>query len=146
MAIKTCAEKFPAVEFVYPVHLNPNVQKTVHGLLSGLTNVHLMEPLDYAHFIWLMNKSHVVLTDSGGLQEEAPALGKPVLVMRDVTERQEGIDSGTALLVGTNSQIIIDSLSLLLTDKQAYEKMAKAISPYGDGTACRRIVDIVTAG
>jgi len=143
MAIKTCAEKFPSVEFVYPVHLNPNVQKTVHGLLSGVKNVHLMEPLGYAHFTWLMNKSYVVLTDSGGLQEEAPALAKPVLVMRDVTERQEGIDAGTALLVGTDEQRIIDLLSLLLTDKSEYEKMAKAISPYGDGTACRKIVEII---
>jgi UDP-N-acetylglucosamine 2-epimerase (non-hydrolysing) len=143
IAIKTCAEKFPAVEFVYPVHLNPNVQKTVHGQLSGLENVHLMEPLDYAHFIWLMNKSYLVLTDSGGLQEEAPSLGKPVLVMRDVTERQEGIESGTALLVGTDRQRIIDSLSLLITDKFSYEKMAKAVNPYGDGTACRKIVQII---
>jgi UDP-N-acetylglucosamine 2-epimerase (non-hydrolysing) len=142
-AIKTCAEKFPAVEFIYPVHLNPNVQKPVRELLSGLKNVHLIEPLDYAHFIWLMNKSYVVLTDSGGLQEEAPALGKPVLVMRDVTERQEGIDAGTALLVGTNKQLIIDSLSKLLSDTSAYEKMAKAISPYGDGTSCRKIVKVI---
>jgi UDP-N-acetylglucosamine 2-epimerase (non-hydrolysing) len=144
MAIKTCAEKFPSVEFVYPVHLNPNVQKPVHSMLSGLKNVHLIEPLDYAHFIWLMNKSYVVLTDSGGLQEEAPALGKPVLVMRDVTERQEGIDAGTALLVGTDKQLIVDSLSSLLSDTSAYEKMARAISPYGDGTACRKIVSIVS--
>ena len=142
-AIKTCAQKFPSVEFVYPVHLNPNVQKPVNELLSGLKNVHLIEPLGYAHFIWLMNKSYVVLTDSGGLQEEAPALGKPVLVMRDVTERQEGIHAGTALLVGTNKTLIIDSLSKLLSDTSAYEKMAKAISPYGDGTAYRRIVEIV---
>ena len=142
-AIKTCAEKFPSVEFIYPVHLNPNVQKPVREMLSGLKNVHLIDPLDYAHFIWLMNKSHVILTDSGGLQEEAPALGKPVLVMRDVTERQEGIDAGTALLVGTDKQVIIDSLSKLLSDSVAYEKMAKAASPYGDGTACRRIVDVI---
>jgi UDP-N-acetylglucosamine 2-epimerase (non-hydrolysing) len=113
-------------------------------MLSRLKNVHLIEPLDYAHFIWLMNKSYVVLTDSGGLQEEAPALGKPVLVMRDVTERQEGIDSGTALLVGTDKDKIINSLSLLLTDQSAYEKMAKAVSPYGDGTACGRIVEIIS--
>lgn len=143
-AIKTCAEKFPQVEFVYPVHLNPNVQQPVNRLLSGLGNVHLITPLGYEHFIWLMNKSYVVLTDSGGLQEEAPALGKPVLVMREVTERQEGVDSGTAKLVGTNKQLIINELSLLLSDTQAYDKMAKAINPYGDGTTCKKIVDIVS--
>lgn len=143
-AIKTCAERFPAVEFVYPVHLNPNVQQPVNRMLSGLKNVHLIAPLGYEHFIWLMNKSYVVLTDSGGLQEEAPALGKPVLVMREVTERQEGVDSGTAKLVGTNKQLIIDELSLLLSDSNAYDKMAKAINPYGDGTSCKKIVDIVS--
>ncbi|MEO8088295.1 MAG: UDP-N-acetylglucosamine 2-epimerase (non-hydrolyzing) [Bacteroidota bacterium] len=143
-AIKTCAEKFPAVEFVYPVHLNPNVQQPVNRLLSGLKNVHLITPLGYEHFIWLMNKSYVVLTDSGGLQEEAPALGKPVLVMREVTERQEGVDSGTAKLVGTNKQLIIDELSLLLSDTAAYGKMAKAVNPYGDGTSCKKIVEIVS--
>jgi UDP-N-acetylglucosamine 2-epimerase (non-hydrolysing) len=142
-AIKSCAEKFPLVEFVYPVHLNPHVQQPVQKLLSGLKNVHLLDPLGYEHFIWLMNKSHVVLTDSGGLQEEAPALGKPVLVMRAVTERQEGIDSGTARLVGTDKQLIIDGLTLLLSDTAAYEKMAKAVNPYGDGTSCKKIVDIV---
>ena len=142
-AIKTCSEKFPDAEFVYPVHLNPNVQKPVKDLLSGLKNVHLFDPVDYAHFIWLMSKCYVVLTDSGGLQEEAPALGKPVLVMRDVTERQEGIDAGTALLVGTEKKRIVDSISLLLNQTTAYEMMAKAVNPYGDGTACRKIVDIV---
>ncbi len=142
-AIKVCAEKFPDVEFVYPVHLNPNVQEPVNRLLSKLKNVHLIEPLGYEHFIWLMNKSYLVLTDSGGLQEEAPALGKPVLVMRDVTERQEGVDSGTAKLVGTNRQLIIDELSLLLSDESAYNKMAKAVNPYGDGTSCKKIVVIV---
>ncbi|CAN5624672.1 UDP-N-acetylglucosamine 2-epimerase (non-hydrolyzing) [soil metagenome] len=143
-AIKTCAEKFPFFEFIYPVHLNPNVQQPVNRLLSGLKNVHLITPLGYEHFIWLMNKSYVVLTDSGGLQEEAPALGKPVLVMREVTERQEGVDSGTAKLVGTNKELIIDELSLLLSDTAAYEKMAKAVNPYGDGTSCKKIVEIVS--
>jgi len=142
-AIKACAEKFQEAEFVYPVHLNPNVQKPVKDLLSGIKNIHLMDPVDYAHFIWLMSKCHLVLTDSGGLQEEAPSLGKPVLVMRDVTERQEGIDAGTAMLIGTDKQRIIDSVSLLLTDSNAYEKMAKSVNPYGDGTACRKIVDII---
>ncbi len=143
-AIKTCAEKFPSMEFVYPVHLNPNVQEPVNRLLNGLKNIHLISPLGYEHFIWLMNKSYVVLTDSGGLQEEAPALGKPVLVMREVTERQEGVDSGTAKLVGTDKDLIIKELSLLLSEPAAYEKMAKAINPYGDGTSCKKIVDIVS--
>jgi UDP-N-acetylglucosamine 2-epimerase (non-hydrolysing) len=143
-AVKTCAENFPDVEFVYPVHLNPNVQKPVRNLLSDLKNIHLIDPLGYEHFIWLMNKSYVVLTDSGGLQEEAPSLGKPVLVMRDVTERQEGIDSGTAKLVGTDKAVIIKELSLLLSDNAAYEKMAKAVNPYGDGSTSRQIVNIVS--
>ena len=142
-AIRTCAEKFPGVEFIYPVHLNPKVQEPVNKLLSGLKNVHLLDPLGYEYFTWLMDKSYMVLTDSGGLQEEAPALGKPVLVMRDVTERKEGIDSGTAKLVGTDKQRIVDELSLLLEDEAAYEKMAKAVNPYGDGNACKKIVGII---
>lgn len=142
-AIKTVASQFPEVEFVYPVHLNPNVQEPVNRLLSGLSNVHLITPLDYPHFIWIMEKCNVVLTDSGGLQEEAPALGKPVLVMREVTERQEGVDAGTAKLVGTNREVIIRELINLLSDPAAYEKMAKAVNPYGDGTACRQIADII---
>ncbi|MCX6292646.1 MAG: UDP-N-acetylglucosamine 2-epimerase (non-hydrolyzing) [Bacteroidetes bacterium] len=140
-AIKEVAEKFGDVEFIYPVHLNPNVQKPVIKILSGHANVHLIEPLDYPHFIWLMSKSYIVLTDSGGLQEEAPSLGKPVLVMRDVTERKEGVDSGTAKLVGTDRQVIVNELMKLLTDQSAYEQMAKAVNPYGDGTACKKIVE-----
>lgn len=142
-AIKTVAEKFSDVEFVYPVHLNPNVQQPVNRILNEQHNVKLIPPLDYPHFIWMMNQSYVVLTDSGGLQEEAPSLGKPVLVMRNVTERQEGVDSGTAKLVGTDKQVIIDELSLLLGNAEAYNKMAKAVNPYGDGTTCRQIAEVV---
>ncbi|TAH42771.1 MAG: UDP-N-acetylglucosamine 2-epimerase (non-hydrolyzing) [Bacteroidetes bacterium] len=142
-AIRDVAEKFKEVEFVYPVHLNPNVQEPVNRILMGLTNVHLIAPLDYPPFIWLMNKSYVVLTDSGGLQEEAPALGKPVLVMREVTERKEGIDAGTAKLVGTDRTVIVEELTRLLSDEGAYQIMAKAVNPYGDGTACKQIADLV---
>ncbi len=143
-AIREVAEKFPDVEFVYPVHLNPNVQQPVNRILSGQKNIHLIEPLDYPSFVWLMNKSYLVLTDSGGLQEEAPSLGKPVLVMRDVTERMEGVDTGTARLVGTNKKVIAMQLITLLSDESAYQEMAKAINPYGDGSACRQIVKIVS--
>lgn len=142
-AIRNTALAFPDVEFVYPVHLNPNVQDPVNRTLKGIPNVHLIPPLDYPHFIWLMNRSMIVLTDSGGLQEEAPALGKPVLVMRNVTERQEGVEAGTARLVGTDRELIESELRKLLTDPQEYERMAKAVNPYGDGTSCRRIVEIV---
>ncbi|MBP7270175.1 MAG: UDP-N-acetylglucosamine 2-epimerase (non-hydrolyzing) [Bacteroidia bacterium] len=142
-AIRNTAISHPDVEFVYPVHLNPNVQDPVNRILHGLENVHLISPLDYPHFIWLMNRSSVVLTDSGGLQEEAPALGKPVLVMRNVTERQEGVDAGTARLVGTDRELIETELHKLLTDQTEYERMAKAVNPYGDGTACRKIVEKV---
>lgn len=142
-AIRNTAISHPDVEFVYPVHLNPNVQDPVNRILQGLENVHLISPLDYPHFIWLMNRSSVVLTDSGGLQEEAPALGKPVLVMRNVTERQEGVDAGTARLVGTDRELIETELHKLLTNQTEYERMAKAVNPYGDGTACRKIVEKV---
>jgi UDP-N-acetylglucosamine 2-epimerase (non-hydrolysing) len=142
-AIRASALEFPEVEFVYPVHLNPNVQDPVRRILSGLDNVHLIAPLDYPHFIWLMNRSTIVLTDSGGLQEEAPALGKPVLVMRRVTERQEGVDAGTARLVGTDRVVIETELRKLLTDQREYDRMAKAVNPYGDGTTCRKIVEKV---
>ncbi|MCK8602165.1 non-hydrolyzing UDP-N-acetylglucosamine 2-epimerase [Desulfoferrobacter suflitae] len=130
------------VELVYPVHLNPNVRKPVFDMLQGRSNVHLIEPLDYAAFVWLMNQSHIILTDSGGVQEEAPSLGKPVLVMRDVTERVEGIAAGTAKLVGTETDKIIAETVKLLTDPQVYEAMAKAVNPYGDGEASRRICAI----
>jgi UDP-N-acetylglucosamine 2-epimerase (non-hydrolysing) len=142
-AIKEVADKFPDVEFVYPVHLNPQVQLPVNKILSGSKNIHLIKPLDYPSFIWLMNSSNIILTDSGGLQEEAPSLGKPVLVMRDVTEREEGITAGTAKLVGTNKMEIVNELTILLSNETEYKKMAMAVNPYGDGSASKKIVDII---
>lgn len=142
-AIGTLAGKYPDVDFLYPVHLNPNVQEPVRRLLANKNNVHLIEPLDYPQFIQMIERSTIVLTDSGGLQEEAPSLGKPVLVMREVTERMEGVNAGTAKLVGTNKDLIVSELSLLLDDKSAYEKMAKAVNPYGDGTSCKQIAEII---
>lgn len=141
-ALKQIAESND-VEIVYPVHLNPNVRQPVNDILSGISNVHLIEPLDYPDMIKLMNQSYLVLTDSGGIQEEAPSLGKPVLVMRDVTERVEGIEAGTALLVGTDKDKIIENIKLLLNDANAYKKMAEKINPYGDGTTAAKIVDIL---
>lgn len=131
------------VEIVYPVHLNPNVRRHVYPVLGGVKNIHLVEPLEYPFLIWLMSRSYLVLTDSGGIQEEAPSLGKPVLVMRDVTERTEGIEAGTALLVGTNKKKIVDTTRVLLLNQGAYNKMAKARNPYGDGRASERIRDIM---
>lgn len=138
-AIRDLAVRFPEVEFIYPVHLNPNVRQVVSQILSGISNIHLIEPLSYPYLIWLMNKSTIVLTDSGGIQEEAPSLGKPVLVMREVTERTEGVEAGTAKLVSTNYGRITQQTSLLLTNKKAYEQMAAAANPYGDGTASQQI-------
>ena len=131
------------VEIVYPVHLNPNVRKPVNKILHGIGNIHLIEPLKYPYLIWLMNKAYLVLTDSGGIQEEAPSLGKPVLVMREVTERIEGIEAGTAKLVGTNKGKILKETTKLLDNKEEYEKMAKAVNPYGDGKASERIKNII---
>ncbi len=131
------------VEIVYPVHLNPNVRGPVFEILSGLRNVHLIEPLDYPHFVYLMNRSYLILTDSGGVQEEAPSLGKPVLVMRNVTERTEGIEAGTARLVGSNYIEIVNETLRLLDDPSAYEEMAQAVNPYGDGTACQKIAEVL---
>lgn len=143
-ALKRIADTFQdSVELVYPVHLNPNVQAPVRELLADTRNIHLLEPLDYPCLVRLLDRSHLVLTDSGGIQEEAPALGKPVLVMRDVTERQEGIDAGTALLVGTDPEKIFTETSRLLTDEDAYHAMARAVNPYGDGHAAERIVEIL---
>ena len=139
-AIKTLAQKFPEAQFVYPVHLNPNVRKPVYSLLGNQENIHLIEPLGYLPFVALMNRSTIILTDSGGVQEEAPSLGKPVLVMRDTTERPEAVDMGTVKLVGTNVNAIIDNAAKLLTDKKAYSVMASAVNPYGDGRATERIV------
>ena len=138
-ALAISAEKFPNVQFVYPVHLNPNVREPVNRLLSSQENIHLIEPLDYLPFVYLMNRSEIILTDSGGIQEEAPSLGKPVLVMRDTTERPEAVDAGTVKLVGTNVEKIVSSLSELLVNQEAYQKMAFAHNPYGDGKACSRI-------
>ena len=139
-ALAITAERFPNVQFVYPVHLNPNVQEPVNRLLSGHSNIILIEPLGYLPFVYLMNRSEVILTDSGGIQEEAPSLGKPVLVMRDTTERPEAVDAGTVKLVGSDVDMIVDSLTQLLTDADVYKKMAFAHNPYGDGHACERII------
>lgn len=143
-AIMTLKEKYQDVDFVYPMHMNPNVRKPIHEVfgqdLNGLGNMFFIEPLQYVQFIYLMEKSTIVLTDSGGIQEEAPGLGKPVLVMRDTTERPEALSSGTVHLVGTDYDRIVNEVSMLLDDPLAYEKMSKAVNPYGDGKACQRIV------
>ncbi|ARP96976.1 non-hydrolyzing UDP-N-acetylglucosamine 2-epimerase [Bordetella genomosp. 13] len=140
-AIAQAAQRFPDVDFVYPVHLNPNVREPVNRLLRGHDNVHLAEPLDYLPFVYLMDRSHIILTDSGGIQEEAPSLGKPVLVMRDTTERPEAVAAGTVRLVGTDVEAITSQVALLLTDARQYESMSFAHNPYGDGQASARILD-----
>lgn len=145
-AMKDLSEKYPEVDFVYPMHLNPNVRRPIHEVFGeNLTrsNFFFIEPLQYLEFVHLMAKSTVVLTDSGGIQEEAPGLGKPVLVMRDTTERPEALASGTVHLVGTDYDKIMNEVSLLLDDKEAYDRMSKAVNPYGDGKACRRIADVL---
>ena len=142
-AIRTLTGRFPEVDFVYPMHLNPNVRKPIHEVfgenLNSLGNMFFIEPLEYLSFVFLMEKVTLVLTDSGGIQEEAPGLGKPVLVMRDTTERPEALDAGTVKLVGTDYNKIVSEVSILLDDASAYEQMSKAINPYGDGKACMRI-------
>jgi UDP-N-acetylglucosamine 2-epimerase (non-hydrolysing) len=144
LALKEIAEKFEdEIEIVYPVHLNPNVRKPVFEILSGQKNIHLIEPLSYPYLVWLLEKSYFVLTDSGGIQEEAPSLGKPVLVMREVTERIEGIKAGAAKLVGVKKESIVKNSVKLLTDKNLYQKMAKKKNPYGDGKSTERIVKII---
>lgn len=144
-AIKTLTEKYPEVDFVYPMHLNPNVRKPIHEVfgedLSGLSNMFFIEPLEYLSFVYLMEKSTIVLTDSGGIQEEAPGLGKPVLVMRDTTERPEALEAGTVKLVGTNYDKIVNEVSALLDNEDYYNEMSRAVNPYGDGLACERIVN-----
>lgn len=146
-ALKALSEKYPDVDFVYPMHLNPNVRRPIHEAfgedLSYLDNMFFIEPLEYLMFIFLMEKSNVVLTDSGGIQEEAPGLGKPVLVMRDTTERPEALEAGTVRLVGTDYDAIVDNVSLLLDNREAYERMSYAVNPYGDGKACGRIIDFI---
>ena len=143
-AIKALTEKYPEVDFVYPMHLNPNVRKPIHEVfgenLSGLGNMFFIEPLEYLSFVYLMEKSTIVLTDSGGIQEEAPGLGKPVLVMRDTTERPEALEAGTVKLVGTDYDKIVDEVSALIDNPEYYDRMSKAVNPYGDGLACNRIM------
>ena len=142
-ALKEIAEQFPEVDIVYPVHLNPNVQEPVNRLLSSVSNIHLIKPLDYLPFVYLMNKSEIILTDSGGIQEEAPSLGKPVLVMRDTTERPEAVAAGTVKLVGTDQTTIVSNIKGLLTNSSEYEQMSIAHNPYGDGQASHRIIDFL---
>ena len=142
-ALKELAFRFPKVNFVYPVHLNPNVQIPVASILSGLNNIHLIAPLDYEPFVYLLKHCYLVLTDSGGIQEEAPSLGKPVLVMREVTERPEAVVAGTVRLVGTNQELIINNVTELLNDKVTYQNMSLAHNPYGDGKACDRIIEVL---
>lgn len=144
-AITTLAERFPETLFVYPVHLNPNVREVVHERLGALANVRLLPPQPYSEFVALLAASRVVLTDSGGVQEEAPSLGKPVLVMRDTTERPEGVDAGTVRLVGPVADAIVDGVTELLTDESAYRAMAEAVNPYGDGQAAGRIIEACAA-
>ena len=146
-AIKDLTQKYPDIDFVYPMHLNPNVRKPIHEVfgedLSNLGNMFFIEPLEYLSFVYLMEKSNIVLTDSGGIQEEAPGLGKPVLVMRDTTERPEALEAGTVKLVGTNYEMIVSEVSALLDNQEYYDTMSKAVNPYGDGLACGRIVDVL---
>jgi UDP-N-acetylglucosamine 2-epimerase (non-hydrolysing) len=151
-AIKTLTEKYPEVDFVYPMHLNPNVRKpireifgeeSVSGRGNGNRNIFFIEPLEYLPFVFLMEQSTLVLTDSGGIQEEAPGLGKPVLVMRNTTERPEAVDAGTVKLVGTNYELIVKEVSRLLDDGAYYNSMAQANNPYGDGLACERIIEFI---
>jgi len=142
-AIKEIALNNPNIAIVYPVHLNPNVQKPVKKLLSNIENIHLVEPLQYEQFIYMMDKSYFIITDSGGVQEEAPSLGKPVLVIRDTTERPEALAAGTVKLVGTDTQLIINEAQKLLDNKEAYEQMSKASNPYGDGYACKKVIQLL---
>ena len=145
-AMKDLSEKYLDVDFVYPMHLNPNVRKPIHQVfgedLTAYQNFFFIEPLQYLEFVYLMDKSSIVLTDSGGIQEEAPGLGKPVLVMRDTTERPEAVDAGTVKLVGTNHDLIVSEVSRLLEDPVYYNQMSCAVNPYGDGNSCKRIVEI----
>ncbi|MBT8182157.1 MAG: UDP-N-acetylglucosamine 2-epimerase (non-hydrolyzing) [Eudoraea sp.] len=142
-ALRQIAQENPDTQIVYPVHLNPNVQKPVYELLANIGNVKLISPLSYPAFVWLMEKSYLIITDSGGVQEEAPSLGKPVLVMRDTTERPEAVEAGTVILVGTNKQKIIEAATKLLNYSEAYQQMGKLHNPYGDGKACTRIVNYI---
>lgn len=142
-AIHTLAKQYPKVHFVYPLHLNPNVRNPVNKILKGLNNVHLIEPLEYDVFVYLLKYAYIVLTDSGGIQEEAPSLGKPVLVMRDITERPEAVKAGTVELVGANQERIVKGVSRLLNDQTFFQRMSQVHNPYGDGKACKQIVDVL---
>lgn len=143
-ALALVAKRFPEIDVVYPVHLNPNVQKPVKAMLSDIPNIYLMEPLDYLPFVYLMKSAYIILTDSGGIQEEAPSLGKPVLVMRDITERPEAVDAGTVILVGTDVEKIVQQIEQLVMDKQLYQRMSTIQNPYGDGKAAERIVRAIS--
>jgi len=143
-ALKTIAMNNSDVQIIYPVHLNPNVQKPVYELLEGIDNISLIAPLSYPAFVWLMSKSYLIITDSGGVQEEAPSLGKPVLVMRDTTERPEAVEAGTVLLVGTDTEKIVLEAQSLLDNKEHYQEMSALHNPYGDGTACKQIVEFIS--
>lgn len=142
-ALKEIALEHQDIDIVYPVHLNPNVQKPVFEFLSDISNIYLIKPLDYEPFVYLMSKSYIILTDSGGVQEEAPSLGKPVLVMRDTTERPEAVEAGTVKLVGTDRDLIVSSINELLNNKKMYKKMSEAHNPYGDGKACKKIINFI---
>ncbi|PMN94623.1 UDP-N-acetylglucosamine 2-epimerase [Vibrio sp. 10N.222.55.F9] len=142
-ALAITAKAHPKTQIVYPMHLNPNVREPVNRILAGINNIHLIEPQQYLPFIYLMSRSNIILTDSGGIQEEAPSLGKPVLVMRDTTERPEAVEAGTVKLVGTDVEKIVESLDILLTDSVAYQAMSFAHNPYGDGKACERILNVL---
>jgi UDP-N-acetylglucosamine 2-epimerase (non-hydrolysing) len=142
-ALRSIAKQNPDVQIIYPVHLNPNVQKPVYELLDDIKNISLINPLSYPAFVWLMTKSYLIITDSGGVQEEAPSLGKPVLVMRDTTERPEAVDAGTVVLVGTDTNKIISETNNLLENKESYLKMSQLHNPYGNGTACRQIIEFI---
>ena len=143
MAIREIASTQPDVQIIYPVHLNPNVQEPVQRILSGISNVNLIPPVDYPAFLYLMQHSYFILTDSGGVQEEAPSLGKPVLVMRDTTERPEALEAGTVRLVGTNTESIVSACLQLLQESTVYDKMSRAHNPYGDGKASERICTFI---
>lgn len=143
-ALKEIAINNKDTQIIYPVHLNPNVQKPVYELLKDVSNIDLIKPLSYPAFVWLMNRSYLIITDSGGVQEEAPSLGKPVLVMRDTTERPEAVDAGTVLLVGTDKNKIVKQTTILLNNKDSYKSMSRLHNPYGDGTACQKIVEFIT--
>ena len=142
-AIRRVMDEHPDVKAIYPIHMNPVVRQTADEILGGEDRIHIIEPLEVLDFHNFLARSYMILTDSGGIQEEAPSLGKPVLVMRDTTERPEGIDAGTLKLVGTDEDVIYENFKLLLEDSEAYDKMAKASNPYGDGLACKRIADIL---